>query len=198
MPTHRPLGARPAGDPAPKPIPTARVVVAESAHRADWLRRAQVVRQHARRVAYARESGHWAGAPLKLRPCGSGYVLVSGFARLAIAVDAGLPTVQALLEPALPKAPLAQIRLSARYEGYEPGRLREEKLRERREIAARLGALPVGLTVRAVGEDEYELLDGLYWYEVAKELGLERVGVLEEEERMKTLLFPPQHKEEER
>ncbi|MBN1483806.1 MAG: hypothetical protein JXA37_03720 [Chloroflexia bacterium] len=190
MPTKKPLWIRPAGKPAPQappppekpapppgePIPTAQVVVAEAVHRADWPIRAERAYKYDERLEQARQSGEWAGPPVKLRPCGSGYVLVSGFARLAVAVDAELPTVLAVLEPALPEAPLAQIRLPA---GDEEGEeLDEQELAQRRQLVEQIGALPVGLVVRATGEDEYELVEERGWYELARGMGLEKVGVV--------------------
>ncbi|MGC8874992.1 MAG: hypothetical protein ACP5SI_11185, partial [Chloroflexia bacterium] len=92
-------------------IPIERVLLEAPLHRADWPRRAEVVPNHAERVARARATGCWPGQPIRVRPKGENFVLVAGFSRLAIAVDAGLRTALARIEPETTELPLREIRL---------------------------------------------------------------------------------------
>lgn len=156
-------------------IPIGEVHLEAPLHRADWPRRAEVVPDFARRVAAARASGKWPGEPIRVRAQGQGYVLVSGFSRLAVASEAGLASVRAYVEPAAQRLPLAQIHLRP---WQEQARLNPAKLAQRREQATRSGALPVPLVVRPARGDEpaaYTLLDGLYWYRVASEMAMAEV-----------------------
>lgn len=156
-------------------IPTEQVQIDARVHGADWPRRAELVPSFAERAAQVRELGRWRGDPLRVRQEGEGYVLVTGFSRLAIAVEAGLPTVRVVVEPVTTELELAQVYLRP---WQEKARLNPEKLAQRREQARQRGSLPVPLQVRPAqdGEPEgYVLLDGLYWYHVAQDLGLEVV-----------------------
>lgn len=59
--------------------------------------------------------------------------------------------------------------------------LNPHKLAARLEQARQRGALPVALAVRPARMEEpegYTLLDGLYWYRVAEDLGLDAVDVI--------------------
>ncbi|MGB9723721.1 MAG: hypothetical protein ACPL7G_07475 [Chloroflexia bacterium] len=162
-------------------IPLGEVRLVAPVHLADWPRRAEVVPGFAERVARARSTGRWPGAPLRVRRQGEGYVLVSGFSRLAVAFEAGLPVVRAVVEPAARAIPLAAIRLRP---WQERARLNAEKLDRRLKMArATAGgmpghlSLPVPLVVRPARTGEpagYILLDGLYWYHVALALARER------------------------
>ena len=159
-------------------IPTERVHIEAPLHRADWPRRADVVPAFAERVEKARATGRWPGKPIRVRRQEDHYVLVSGFSRLAIAVEAGLPTVRAAVEPMTEEIPLAEVHLRR---WQQKARLNPGKLAQRREQARRSGSLPVPLEVRPAWPEEppgYTLLDGLYWYHVAHELGLERVPAI--------------------
>ncbi len=159
-------------------IPTEQVQVEAPLHREDWPRRAEVVPEFARRVAQARASGEWQGDPICVRRRGEGYLLVSGFSRLAIAVEAGLSTVRAYIEPAATEIPLASIHLRP---WQRKARLNPEKLARRRAQALQSGALPVPVQVRPARKNEpagYVLLDGLYWFHVAREMALERVPAI--------------------
>lgn len=159
-------------------IPTSRVHLVAPGHVADWPRRAEVVPELASRAAQVRATGQWPGEPIRVRRQGRHLVLVSGFSRLAVAVEAGLPTVQALVEPAVTIVPLAKIHLRP---WQEKARLNPQKLARRREQARKSAMLPAALTVRpARGEEPagYTLLDGLYWYRVAEGLGMVGVPVI--------------------
>jgi ParB-like chromosome segregation protein Spo0J len=156
-------------------IPTEQVQIDAQVHGADWPRRAELVPSFAERVAQVRELNHWKGDPLRVRQDGEGYVLVTGFSRLAIAVEAGLPTVRAVVEPVTTELELARVQLRP---WQEKARLNPEKLAQRREQARQRGSLPVPLQVRPAQDGEpdgYVLLDGLYWYQVAREMGLDVV-----------------------
>jgi len=164
-------------------IPTDRVLLEAPLHRADWPRRAEVVPDLVRRAAQARASGRWVGQPIRVRAQGERYVLVSGFSRLAVAVEAGLPTVRAIVEPPASTLPLAEIHLRP---WQEKARLNPAKLAQRREQAGRSGTLPVPLVVRPAQPEEpagYILLDGLYWYHIACEMGLAQVPAVVQKKR---------------
>jgi ParB-like chromosome segregation protein Spo0J len=155
-------------------IPTAGVRLEAPGHLADWPRRAEVVPGFAGRVAHVRATGVWPGEPLHVRQQGDTYILLTGFARLAVAVEAGLPTVQAVVEPPAQALPLAAIHLRP---WQENAHLNPQKLARRREQACKSGTLPA-LTVRPARMEEpegYTLVDGLYWYRVAEELGMAEV-----------------------
>jgi len=159
-------------------IPIEQVRVEAPHHQADWPRRAELVPGFSDRVAKARATGKWPGEPIRVRCAGDGYVLVSGFSRLAVAVEAGLTLAWALIEPASTELSLAEIHLRP---WQIKARLSPQKLAQRLEQARRSGALPLPLQVRPAQGDEpagYILLDGLYWYHVALELGLERVPAI--------------------
>lgn len=159
-------------------IPTERVQLVAPLHRADWPRRAEVVPNLMQRAAHVRASRRWPGEPIRVRAQGDHYVLVSGFSRLAVAVEAGLPTVRAIIEPEADTLPLAEIHLRP---WQEKARLNPQKLARRREQAGRSGTLPVPLVVRPAERNEapgYILLDGLYWYHVAREMGLREVPAI--------------------
>jgi len=165
-------------------IPIGEVRLVSPMHLADWPRRAEVVPGFAERVARVRSTGRWPGRPLRVRRQGEGYVLVSGFSRLAVALEAGLEAVRAVVEAAVQEVPLSAIRLRP---WQERARLNPQKLARRLEQArANVGgapgclALPVPLVVRPARAGEpagYTLLDGLYWYHVA--LALAREGNLD-------------------
>lgn len=162
-------------------IPIGEIRLVSPSHLADWPRRAEVVPGFAERVARARASGRWPGVPLRVRRQDEGYVLVSGFSRLAVALEAGLPTVHAVVESATWQVPLSEIRLRP---WQEKARLNAQKLARRLEMArAVVGGppghlnLPVPLVVRPARTGEaagYILLDGLYWYHVALALAQEK------------------------
>lgn len=159
-------------------LPTARVRLEAPGHLADWPRRAEVVPDFAGRVARARATGQWLGEPIRVRRQGRGYILLSGFSRLAVAVEAGLPTVRAIVELPTRALPLAAIHLRP---WQERACLNPQKLAARQEQTRRSGSLPQALTVRPaqMGEPEgYTLLDGLYWYRVAEALGMEVVRAI--------------------
>ncbi len=159
-------------------IPTGRVRLRAPGHVADWPRRTEVVPDLAGRAAHVRTTGKWPGEPLRLRRQGDGYVLLSGFARLAVAVEAGLLTVQAVVEPRGRMLPRATIHLRP---WQEKAALNPVKLARRRRQAQQSGMLPAALVVRPAQPGEpagYTLLDGLYWYRVAEELGLVQVPVV--------------------
>ena len=71
-------------------IPIGEVRLVSPIHLADWPRRAEVVPGFAKRVARARSTGRWPGQPLRVRRQGEGYALVSGFSRLAVALELSL------------------------------------------------------------------------------------------------------------
>jgi len=159
-------------------VPIEKVQIEAPLHRADWPRRAEVVPGFAERVAKARASGKWPGEPIRVRREGDGYILVSGFSRLAVATEAGLPTARVLVEPAAAEMALSEIHLRP---WQQKARLSPQKLAQRLEQARRSGTLPVPLQVRPAQGNEpagYTLLDGLYWYQVARELALERVPAI--------------------
>ncbi len=159
-------------------IPIEQIVLESPLHRADWPRRTEIVPNFAERVARVRETGRWPGQPLRVRAKGDQFVLVSGFSRLAIATDAGLRTVLAVVEPETTELPLSEIHLRP---WQEKARLNPKKLAERSEQARRAGTLPVPLVVRpAQGEEPagYTLLDGLYWYRIACAMRLEHVPAI--------------------
>ena len=159
-------------------IPTEQVRLEAPGHLGDWSRRAEVVPDFAVRVAHVRATGKWPGRPLRVRRQREGYELLAGFSRLAVAVEAGLATVQAIVEPPAQKLPLTAIYLRP---WQEKARLNADKLAGRLEQARQRGALPVALTVRPARMEEpegYTLLDGLYWYRIAQKLGLEEVDVV--------------------
>ncbi len=159
-------------------IPTARVRLEAPGHLADWPRRAEVVPDFAGRVARARAGGKWPGEPICVRQQGRGYILLSGFSRLAVAVEAGLPKVRAIVEPPARALPRSTIHLRP---WQERARLNPRKLAARQERARKSGALPQALIVRPARLEEpagYTLLDGLYWYRVAEALGMEAVPVI--------------------
>jgi ParB-like chromosome segregation protein Spo0J len=130
------------------------------------------------RVAHARAAGKWPGEPLHVRQQGDEYVLLAGFSRLAVAVEAGLVIVQAVVEPPAQTLPLAVIHLRP---WQEQARLNPQKLARRREQARKSGILPEALAVRPARLEElsgYTLVDGLYWFRVAQELGMAEVPVI--------------------
>ncbi len=153
-------------------------------HRADWPRRAEVVPAYAERVAQARASGEWPGEPIRVRRAADGYVLIAGFSRLAVASGAGLAKARAIIEPPAESIPLSEIHLRP---WQQNARLNPAKLAQRRQQAAASGTLPAALQVRRARRGEpagFILLDGLYWYRVAQEMGLERVpAVLRKDHR---------------
>lgn len=161
-------------------IPAGEIRLVSPSHLADWPKRAEVVPGFAERVARVRASGRWPGAPLRVRRQGEGYVLVSGFSRLAVALEAGLPVVHAVVESAVRQVPLSEIRLRP---WQEKARLNAQKLARRLEMARAIAGghpghlnLPVPLVVRPARSGEpagYVLLDGLYWYHVALALARE-------------------------
>ena len=164
-------------------IPTSRVRLEAPGHLADWPRRAEVVPDFAGRVNQARATGTWPGEPIHVRQQDEGYVLIAGFSRLAVAVEAGLATVQAIVEPPARALALALIHLRP---WQEQSRLNPEKLARRREQARKSGTLPEALAVRPARMKEpagYTLLDGLYWYRVAQELGMVEVPVVVQKSR---------------
>ncbi len=162
-------------------IPIGEIRLVSPLHLADWPRRAEVVPGFAERVARVRATGRWPGAPLRVRRQGEGYVLVSGFSRLAVALEAGLPVAHAEVLPAAQEVPLSEIRLRP---WQERARLNAQKLARRLEMARAVAGgspgllnLPVPLVVRPARAGEpagYILLDGLYWYHVALALARER------------------------
>ncbi len=162
-------------------IPIGEIRLVSPLHLADWPRRAEVVPGFAERVARVRATGRWPGAPLRVRRQGEGYVLVSGFSRLAVALEAGLPVAHARVLPATQEVPLSEIRLRP---WQERARLNAQKLARRLEMARAVAGgspgllnLPVPLVVRPARAGEpagYILLDGLYWYHVALALARER------------------------
>jgi ParB-like chromosome segregation protein Spo0J len=159
-------------------IPTGQVRLEAPGHLADWPRRAEVVPDFVVRVAHVRATRRWPGRPLRLRRQGEDYVLLAGFSRLAVAVEAGLATVQAIVEPLAQTLPLDAIHLRP---WQEKARLNPQKLAGRLEQARQRGALPVVLAVRPARMEEpagYTLVDGLYWYRVAEELGMAQVPVV--------------------
>lgn len=156
-------------------LSTEQVLLETPLHLLDWPRRAELVPGYAERVAKVQQSGRWAGQPIRVRPQGTHYVLISGFSRLAVAVDAGLEKVRAVVEPVVRDIPLAEIHLRT---WQQKAQLNPDKLAQRQEQARRNGGLPVPLRVRPAwpGEpDGYTLLDGLYWYHIAQALDLEQV-----------------------
>lgn len=165
-------------------IPIGEIRLLSPLHLADWPRRAEVVPGFAERVARVRATGRWPGAPLRVRRQGEGYVLVSGFSRLAVAFEAGLPMVRAEVVSATREVPLFEIRLRP---WQALARLNAQKLARRLEMARSIAGgppghlnLPVPLVVRPARAGEpagYILLDGLYWYHVA--LALAREGNLD-------------------
>ncbi len=165
-------------------IPTEQIDLQDPTHLADWPRRAEVIPRFAERVEKARQMGRWPGRPIRLRREQERYLLVSGFARLAIAVEAGLETVRAVVEPAAQTVLLAEVYLRR---WQENARLNPQKLAQRLEQARRRGTLPVPLRVRPAWPEEiaragrpvsYTLLDGLYWYRAAQHLGLTQVPAI--------------------
>lgn len=162
-------------------IPIGEIRLVSPLHLADWPRRAEVVPGFAERVARVRATGRWPGAPLRVRRQGEGYVLVSGFSRLAVALEAGLPVARAEVLPDAQEVPLSEIRLRP---WQEQARLNARKLARRLEMARAVAGgpsgllnLPVPLVVRPARAGEpagYILLDGLYWYHVALALARER------------------------
>jgi len=169
-------------------IPTGAVRLEAPGHLADWPRRAEAVPNLAGRAAHARATGAWVGEPLRLRQQGPGYVLVAGFARLAVAVEAGLATVRAVVEPPVRYLPRAVIHLRP---WQERARLSPRKLARRREQVQKSGILPA-LVVRPARLEEpegYTLLDGLYWYRIAQELALAEVPVVVQE-KVRSELMP--------
>lgn len=166
-------------------IPTGQVRLEASGHLADWPRRAEVVPDLAGRAAHARAAGQWPGEPIRVRRQGRGYVLLAGFSRLAVAVEAGLATVRAIVEPPARMLPLAAIHLRP---WQEQARLNPQKLARRREQVLKSGILPQALVVRPARMEEpegYTLVDGLYWYRVAEGLGMVEVPVVVLEEERK-------------
>ncbi len=169
-------------------IPIGEIRLTSPLHLADWPRRAEVVPGFAERVARTRATGRWPGLPIRVRRQGEGYVLVSGFSRLAVAFEAGLPAARAVVESVVQEVPLSEIRLRP---WQERARLNARKLDRRLEMArVTAGAgtdtsryappghlnLPVPPVVRPARPGEpagYILLDGLYWYHVALALARE-------------------------
>ncbi len=177
-PGEKPLPAEPLIGQEVQEIPIERVKVALPVHQAGWPRRAELVSPFEKWVAGVRASGEWPGMPIRVRQEGDDYILVTGFSRLAVAVEAGLPTVRAVVEPPPEEVPLAQIRLSPRYQAV---RKRKRKLLQRLEVLQKTGSLHAPLQVRPARQGEpagYILLDGLYWYYAAQEFGLEKVPVV--------------------
>ncbi len=162
-------------------IPIGEIHLVSPLHLADWPRRAEVVPGFAERVARVRTTGRWPGVPLRVRRQGEGYVLVSGFSRLAVAFEAGLPAVRAVVELSTREVPLSEVRLRP---WQERACLNARKLERRLEMARAIAggppdhlSLPVPLVVRPARPEEpagYILLDGLYWYHVALALARER------------------------
>jgi ParB-like chromosome segregation protein Spo0J len=169
--------------PAGVEIPTERIRLEAPLHQVDWPRRAEVVPAFAERVAQVRASGEWPGEPIRVRKAEGGYILVSGFSRLAVAVEAGLPRVRATIEPRAERIPLDQIHLRP---WQQNAHLNPKKLAQRRQQAEASGDLPAAIVVRPAqrGEPEgYVLLDGLYWYHVAREMGLESAPAIVQKAR---------------
>jgi ParB-like chromosome segregation protein Spo0J len=159
-------------------IPIEQVRIEEPLHQADWPRRAEVVPAFENRVAITRERGSWPGDPIRVQQQGDHYTLVAGFSRLAVALEAGLDTARVIIEPQAQQVVLAEIHLRP---WQEKARLNAKKLAERREQARRIGSLPVPLQVRPARKQEpagFILLDGLYWYHIAREMVLETVPAI--------------------
>jgi ParB-like chromosome segregation protein Spo0J len=159
-------------------IPAGQVRLEAPGHLADWPCRAEVVPDFAGRVAEARATGKWPGKPLRVRQQNEGYVLLAGFSRLAIAVEAGLATVQAIVEPPAQALPLKAIHLRP---WQEKALLNASKLARRLEQARQSGTLPQALVVRPARMEEppgFTLADGLYWYRVAEALRMDVVPVI--------------------
>lgn len=159
-------------------IPIEQVRIEAPLHQADWPNRAKVVPAFEERVAVVRDRGRWPGKPIRVQRRGDHFVLLAGFSRLAVALEAGLSIARVVIEPQAQEVLLSEIHLRP---WQEKARLNARKLSERLEQARRIGSLPVPLQVRPARPNEpagYILLDGLYWYHIAQEMALEKVPAI--------------------